>query len=107
MGLFSSDDDEEQKLTEEEEKKLNKYAGFEHAEWTNYNAFRVIDWEAEVVIYFFTNSTSVVHYETDAQRVIDGWGGAGMGGMTAVPLSQTAIDPDEYNDPRGTTQEQL
>jgi len=107
MGLLFGDDDEEEEeeLTDEEEEQLNLTAGFESAKWTNFAAVRLIDWEAEVVLYYFGHTEPVV--STNDLDQIEAWGGGGYDGLTAVPLDNTDIDPSDYDDPRGTTQEEL
>lgn len=83
MGLFSSDDSDEQPEIDQEV--FDMRAGFQETTGnTGFDGWRFIDWEAEVVIY-------QIGHEVDI-----GPGGYALGGLAAVPLSETAIDTEHY-----------
>jgi len=102
MGLlgdiFGSGNDEDH-LTSNEKRKKALRGGFGPTDWSTVNGARIIDWEAEVVIYQI--------FKADSKQVFDGGAGFGAGGLAAVPLDQTDIDPEDYTDPRGMTWEEI
>lgn len=108
-GGSDESDESDDGLSDEQKRQLATSGGFTHYGWYAGNGIRVIDWEAEVVIYhFYTSEYQWEFNDAGYNNEPGGFGwGAGGGGLAAVPLAQTAIDPDDYADPRGMTWEEI